>query len=82
VEPLLGCVEGVRVKILGTHFGAGRGGAKTVRVYTVVCGSVSPSGSKYGPSAIIAMLQCCWYELVSDLVSVMNLPGMVCTNWV
>jgi hypothetical protein len=67
VEPVLGCVDGCLVKILGSHFGGGRGGLKTVRVYTVVCGSVSPSGSKYGPSAIVAMFQ---YESIRGLASV------------
>jgi hypothetical protein len=32
VAPELGCVTGVRVMKLGSHFGGGRGGQRTVRV--------------------------------------------------
>ena len=54
VEPTLGLLEEPgRVKIAGSQRGGGRGGQSTVNVYFVVCGSVSPSGSKYGPIMIV-----------------------------
>ena len=47
-------VEGPgRVKMAGSQRGGGRGGQRTVSVYFVVCGSVSPSMSKYGPIILV-----------------------------
>jgi hypothetical protein len=49
VVPTLGVEEPDLVKMAGSQRGGGRGGQRTVRVYFVACGSVSPSMSKYGP---------------------------------
>ena len=46
VLPTLGLEGPGRVKNAGSQRGGGLGGQRTVSVYFVVCGSVSPSMSK------------------------------------
>lgn len=63
VAPTLGVEGPGRVNIEGNHRDGGRGGHRTVSVYFVVWGSVSPSISKYG---LIILAH--WYSVIGGVL--------------